>query len=99
MRSGVFHFGSPLGHKITKSVSLRGIGFLHFFTSLFEGRVETGLAPRPEPKYRNRVRGEPPWVSPPSNGEHMKRTSKLLQKLFVALYGRKGCMGRVDMHI
>ena len=71
MISQMYQFGRPLDHKITKSVSLRGIGFLHFFTSLFEGRVEKKLIPSWEPKYRNRVRGEPPQVFPSSLGQNL----------------------------
>ena len=59
MTSQMCEFGRSLDHETTKSVSLRGIGFLHFFTSLFEGRVEKATAPRREAKYRNGVRGEP----------------------------------------
>ena len=33
-------------------------------------RMETKTAPGREPKYRNGVRGEPPWVLPPADEEH-----------------------------
>ena len=51
----MYQFGRSLGHKITKSVSLKGICCVHVCTS----QVETWTAPSPELKYRHGVRGEP----------------------------------------
>jgi len=50
-------FGRPLAHEITKSVSLRGMCFLHLFTSLFRCQVKTQTVACQELKYRNGVRG------------------------------------------